>query len=94
VLRRRLAPVTLVVAIVLELRLIVGVRLDVIRRVTGYEIAYVALPGVALLWALRKGPKGFLESNGLGMPLGYPLEILAFSATATTAVRRASLAGL
>ena len=92
VLRRGLAPVTLVVAIVLELWLVAGVTLDEILRFAGFEIAYVALPGVALLWALRGRPGGFLESIGLGMPLGYALEILAFTATASAGVRGLFLA--
>jgi hypothetical protein len=87
VLRRGSAPVTLVIAVALELWLLSGVTSDEIVRFTGYEFVFVALPGVATLWALRGRPRGFLESVGLGMPLGYALEILAFSATAAAGVR-------
>jgi hypothetical protein len=87
VLRRGSAPVTLVIVVALELWLLSGVTPDEIVRFAGYEFVFVALPGVATLWALRGRPRGFLESVGLGMPLGYALEILAFSATAAAGVR-------
>ena len=78
-LRREIAPATLVVAVALEIWLLTGVSLDTIARFSAYEIAFVALPGVAVLWALRGRPRGLLESVGFGMPIGYALEILAFS---------------
>jgi hypothetical protein len=87
VLRRGIAPVTLVIAVALEIWLLTGVALDQIVRFVGYEIGFVALPGVATLWALRGRPRGFLESVGLGTPLGFALEILAFSATAAAGAR-------
>ena len=86
-LRRGSAPVTLVIVVALELWLLSGVTPDEIVRFAGYEFVFVALPGVATLWALRGRPGGFLELVGLGMPLGYALEILAFSATAAAGVR-------
>lgn len=92
VLRRGFAPVTLVIAVAWEIWLLSGVTLDEILRFVGYEIGFVALPGVALLWALRGRPRGFLESVGLGIPLGHGLEILAFSATAAAGVRGLFLA--
>ncbi|HVC03234.1 MAG TPA: hypothetical protein VND88_01045, partial [Candidatus Acidoferrales bacterium] len=73
---------TLVVAVVLEIWLLTGVALDQAVQFVGYELGFVALPGVAVLWALRGRPRGFLELVGLGMPIGFTLEILAFSATA------------
>jgi hypothetical protein len=85
--RRGFAPVTLVIAVALEIWLLSGVALNEIARFAGYEIAFVALPGVTLLWALRGRPRGFLESVGLGVPLGHALEILTFSATAAVGVR-------
>jgi hypothetical protein len=87
VMRRGLAPVTLVIAVALEIWLLTGVALNEIARFVGYEIGFVALPGVALLWALRGRPRGLLESVGLGLPLGQALEILAFSATAAAGAR-------
>ncbi len=87
VLRRGIAPVTLVVAVALEIWLLTGVGLDQIARFVGYEIGFVAIPGVVVLWALRGRPRGFLELVGLGMPAGFSLEILAFSVTAATGAR-------
>jgi hypothetical protein len=92
VLRRGIAPVTLVVAVVLEIWLLTGVALDQVVQFVGYELGFVALPGVAVLWALRGRPRGFLELVGLGMPIGFTLEILAFSATAAAGARALFLA--
>ena len=83
---------TLVVALVLEIWLLTGVALDQVVPFLGYELAFVALPGVAVLWALRGKPRGFLELIGLGMPIGFTLEILAFSATAAAGARTLFLA--
>jgi len=71
----------------LEIWLFSGVTLGEIVRFAGYEIGFVGLPGVALLWALRGRPRGLLEAVGLGIPLGYALEILAFCATAAAGAR-------
>jgi hypothetical protein len=87
VLRREIAPATLVVAVALEIWLLTGVSLDAIARFSAYEIGFVAVPGVAVLWALRGRPRGLLVSVGFGMPIGYALEILAFSATAAAGRR-------
>ena len=57
-----------------------------IVRFFAYEILFVAVPGAALLWALR-GRSGFLVTVSLGWPLGQTLEILAFVATAAIGVR-------
>jgi hypothetical protein len=92
VLRRGFAPATLVTAVALEIWLLSGVALNEIVRFLGYEIGFVALPGVALLWALRGRPRGLLESIGLGIPLGHALEILAFTATAAIGARTLFLA--
>ncbi len=86
-LRRGLAPITVVIAVAIEIWLVSGVTLDEIGRFVGYELAFVAAPGLAVLWALRGRPRGFLEAVGLGVPLGYGLEILAFSATAAAGAR-------
>src|SRR5579863_4236800 len=85
--RRGFAPVTLVIAVALEIWLLSGVALNEIARFAGYEIAFVALPGVTLLWALRGRPRGFLGAIGLGVPLGTALEILAFSGSAAVGLR-------
>jgi hypothetical protein len=85
---RRLAvgPVGLVIATVLLVWFASGVGAGDIARFLGYETAFIALPGTALLWALR-GREGWLLSLALGWPLGQTLEILAFSATAATGLR-------
>jgi len=87
VLRRGIAPITLVTAVALEIWLFSGVALNEIARFAGYELGFVAVPGMTLLWALRGRPRGLLESIGLGVPLGHALEILAFSATAAAGAR-------
>jgi hypothetical protein len=85
--RRHFGPATLVIAVALEIWLLSGVTGGDILRFAGYEVAFVALPGVAMLWALRGRWRGFLEAIALGIPLGHALEILAFSATAAAGVR-------
>ena len=86
-LRRGIAPIVLVTAVSVEIWRFSGVALNEIARFAGYEVVFVALPGVVLLWALRGRPRGLLESIGLGVPLGHALEILAFSATAAAGTR-------
>jgi hypothetical protein len=86
-LRRGLGPVALVAAVVVATWLITGVTVDQVIRYAGYEIAYVAAPGAALLWALRERRPGVLATIALGWPLGQTLEILAFSATAASGLR-------
>ena len=85
--RRGIAPATLVIAVVVVGWLVTGVSaLDVIRFVA-YDIGFVALPGAALLWAVRGRRSSFLVSLALGWPLGQALEILAFSGTAAIGIR-------
>jgi hypothetical protein len=91
-LRRGLGPVVLVAAVVVATWLITGVTADEVIRYVGYEIAFVAAPGMALLHALRARRPGVLATIALGWPLGQALEILAFSATAATGLRPAYLA--
>ena len=86
-LRRGLGPVALVAAVVVAIWLITGVAVGEVVRYVGYEIAFVAAPGMALLWALRERRPGVLATIALGWPLGQTLEILAFSATAATGLR-------
>jgi len=86
-LRRRFAPAALVVAVIVVTWLVSGVTADEIVRFAGYEFAFVALPGAALLWALRGRPWGFLLTVAIGWPLGQTLELLAYGATAATGVR-------
>ena len=85
--RRGIAPATLVIAVVVVGWLVTGVSaLDVIRFVA-YDIGFVALPGVALLWAVRGRRSSLLASIAIGWPLGQALEILAFSGTAAIGIR-------
>jgi hypothetical protein len=86
-LRRGIAPATLVLAVVLVGWLVTGVSAIDIIRFVAYEIGFVALPGIALLWAIRGRRSHFLVSVALGWPLGQALEILAFVATAVIGVR-------
>jgi hypothetical protein len=67
--------------------LIFGVGLVDIIRFLGYDVAFVALPGMAMLWAVRGRKCGLLVMVALGWPLGQTLEILAFSASAATGLR-------
>ncbi len=84
---RWLGPALLVAAAVVATWLIFGVGLLDIIRFLGYDIAFVALPGMAMLWALRGKRCGLLVTIALGWPLGQTLEILAFSASAATGHR-------
>ena len=85
--RRGIAPATLVGVVVLVGWLVTGVSaLDIIKFVA-YDLGFVALPGIALLWALRGRRSNFLLSVALGWPLGQALEILAFSGTAAIGAR-------
>src|ERR1700692_3340771 len=52
-LRRGLAPATLVAGVMVVTWLVSGVGTIDIVRFLAYEIGFVALPGAALLWALR-----------------------------------------
>ncbi|HUZ70478.1 MAG TPA: hypothetical protein VMU65_12295 [Candidatus Saccharimonadales bacterium] len=81
-LRRGIAPATLVLAVMLVGWLVTGVAVFDIVRFLAYDIGFVALPGAALLWAVRGHRSGFLVTIALGWPLGQALEILAFSGTA------------
>lgn len=76
-----------VVAVVLAIWLVSGVSAGDIVKFIGYEIAFVFVPGAALLWALRGRRHGLLLTIGLGWPIGHALEILAFSATAAIGSR-------
>ena len=67
--------------------LVSGVTVLDILRFVGYDIAFVAIPGIALLWALRSRRDGPVVTVALGWPLGQTLEILFFSATAATGQR-------
>jgi len=87
VLRRGLAPTLLVIAVAVTIWLLSGVPATGIVEFLGYEVAFVALPGAILLWALRGRRPGLLVALALGWPLGSALEILAFSATAVVGAR-------
>ena len=86
-LRRGLAPATLVVGVMVVTWLVSDVGAVDIVRFLAYEIGFVALPGAALLWGLRGRSWGFLLTIALGWPLGQTLEILAYSTTAATGLR-------
>ena len=85
--RRAIAPASFVVAVVLAIWLASGVSAGDIAKFIGYEIAFVFVPGAALLWALRGRRHGPLLTIGLGWPIGHTLEILAFSVTASIGLR-------
>ena len=87
VFRRGLAPCAFVLAVVLAIWIISGVSAGDITTFVGYEIGFVLLPGIALLWALRGRSRGSLLTIAVGWPLGQTLEILAFSATAAIGAR-------
>jgi hypothetical protein len=85
--RRGIAPASFVVAVALAIWLVSDVSAGDIAKFIGYEIAFVLVPGAALLWALRGRRHGALLTIGLGWPIGHTLEILAFSATAAIGSR-------
>jgi hypothetical protein len=84
---RRFGPPLLVTAVAVVTWFIFGVGLVDIIRFLGYDVAFVALPGMAMLWALRGRRCGLLVTVALGWPLGQTLEILAFTAAAATGLR-------
>jgi len=86
-LRRALAPCALVFAVVVAGWLITGIALVDIIKFLVYDGVFVALPGAALLWAVRGRRSHFLVTVALGWALGQALEILAFSATAAIGLR-------
>jgi hypothetical protein len=85
--RRGIAPASFVLVVVIAIWLVSGVSAGDIVKFVAYEIAFVCIPGAALLWAVRGRPYGPLLTIGLGWPLGQALEILAFSATAASGLR-------
>jgi hypothetical protein len=85
--RKGLAPVALVAAVVVIGWLVTGVGASDMLRFVAYDIGFVALPGAALLWAVRGHRPSFLVSVALGWPIGQALEILAFCATAAMGAR-------
>ena len=86
-LRRGLGPTALVAAVAVVAWLISGVALLDIVKFLAYDVGFVALPGAALLWAVRGRRSHFLVTIALGWPLGQALEILAFSGTAAIGLR-------
>ena len=85
--RRGIAPAALVVVVVPAGWLLTGVAAIDIIRFLAYDIGFVALPGMALLWAIRGHRSGLLATVALGWPLGEALEILAFTGTAWIGAR-------
>ena len=85
--RRGIAPATLVVAVVVVGWLVTGVSaLDIIRFVA-YDLGFVALPERRCSGRCADVAHRFLVSIALGWPLGQALEILAFSGTAAIGIR-------
>lgn len=85
--RRALGPAVLVSAVAVTTWLVSGVSLFDVIGFCLYEITFVALPGAAVLWAVRGRRTGFLVTVSLGWPLGQTIEILLFVATAAGGVR-------
>jgi hypothetical protein len=90
--RRAVGPVALVLAVAVVGWIVSGVALLDIVKFAAYDAAFVAIPGAALLWAVRGRPSHLLVTVALGWPLGQALEILAFSATAAVGLRGLFLA--
>lgn len=85
--RRGIAPFVFVLLVVLAIWVVAGVSAWDIAKFIAYEVGFILLPGVALLWALRGTRSGALTMIALGWPLGQMLEILAFSGTAAIGAR-------
>src|ERR1022692_179562 len=85
--RRGIAPAAFVVALAIVGWLVTGVSAADAVKFVAYDIGFVALPGIALLWAVRGHRSGFLVTIALGWPMGQALEILAFSGTAQIGMR-------
>jgi hypothetical protein len=85
--RRGLAPAALVLIVVVVSWLVSGVTAGDVVRFVAYDVVFVAIPGMTLLWAVRGRRSGFLVTVALGWPIGQALEILAFVATAAIGAR-------
>src|ERR1700693_2461381 len=85
--RRWIGPLALVAAVAMVGWLLSGVALLDIVKFVAYDAGFVALPGAALLWALRGRRSHFLLTIALGWPLGQALEVLTVSATAAIGLR-------
>ncbi len=85
--RRAIGPSALVIVVAVAGWLLSSVGLFDIVKFLAYDAVFVALPGMALLWAVRGRRPHFLVTVALGWPLGQALEILAFSATAALGLR-------
>jgi hypothetical protein len=85
--RRGIAPASLVIVVALAIWIVGGVSAGQILLFIGYEIGFVAIPGGAVLWALRGRRSSLLETVALGGAVGSALEILAFSVTAAIGIR-------
>ncbi|MGA7988071.1 MAG: hypothetical protein WCB51_06695 [Candidatus Dormiibacterota bacterium] len=86
-LRRALGPCVLVILVAIAAWLLSSVGPFDIIKFLAYDAVFVALPGMALLWAVRKRRSHFLVTIAVGWPLGQALEIFAFSATAAMGLR-------
>lgn len=64
--RRGVAPAALVTAVTVATWLVSGVAILDIVRFLAYEAGFVALPGVALLWAVRGRRSGSLVTVAPG----------------------------
>lgn len=80
-------PALSVVAVTLATWLIYAVGIGEVALYTGYELAFVLLPGWALYRSLRSGPASLLEELAFGFGLGQVVEIVAFIVTAELGVR-------
>ncbi len=81
-------PAALLVALtLLAIWLLSGVPIGDIARFVAFEALYVLLPGCLLYMLLNPVPGGRLLVLAVGWPLGYALEIGAFSLTAALHVR-------
>lgn len=85
--RRGIGPASLVLVVALAIWVVGGVSAGDIALFLVYEAVFVALPGAAVLWALRGRRCGFLETVALGGAVGSALEVLAFSASAAVGLR-------
>ncbi len=69
------------------LELAYGTPLLDVLRYAGYELAFVLLPGVLAVRALRPSAWITLPTFALGWALGYVLEVIAFNLTAAAGAR-------
>jgi len=84
---RRALPTAAVICFALALWVATGVGARDIALFVGYELGFVAIPGIVLFAAVMRRRFWAIESVAIGIPVGYSLEILAATGSSAVGVR-------